>query len=265
MKPLFENPEASPGQIKRIQREHDRLAAEQARLLTDLELAQLSRQTNRDGQAAQNQRFSPSTFGGKRSMREQVLDVLEKIGVPAAPRTVSEFAACFDLSLSASRFSSLRRDEQRAYLRDPLSRPAWVVPAINGVGLTAIPRLVCSSAWQNERRIIGSRTLHVNHLKTLLALLAAARTPHLGDVNAERVRGLITRYAATVPGALAFGEEPDYERIETAVRSELERVEPSDADERQEAAKKIAQFSDFHMLWGRPPVIDGSAGRGAAS
>ncbi len=103
-------------------------------------------------------------------------------------------------------------------------------------------------------------------MKTLLALLAAAeRTPRLGAVNAERVRGLITRYAATVPGALASGEEPDHGRIETAVRSELEWVEPADADERQAAAKKIAQFSDFHRLWGRPAVIDGSVGRGTAS
>src|SRR3712207_4023754 len=119
---------------------------------------------------AQDKSFSPRAFsGGRRSMRELVLNVLEEIGVPAAPRTVSEFAACFNLSLPITRFSSLRRDEERAFRKDPLSRPAWVTPAINAQGLTAIPRIVTSSAWEDDRRVIGARTPHVSHLRTLLA------------------------------------------------------------------------------------------------
>jgi hypothetical protein len=263
LQPLVINPDASPAQL--IRREQARLTAEQERLFTDLELAQLSSQTDRNGYVSRDKHFSTSTFGGRQSMREQVLNVLEEIGVPAAPRTVSDFAACFGLSLSASRFSSLRRDERRAYQKDPLSRPAWVVPAINAVGLTAIPRLVCSSAWEDEQRVVGSRTLHVNHLRTLLSLLVAAeRAPHLGDANAERVRGLVTRYATTIPGALEFGGEPNYERIEAAVKSELERIEAPDAEERQTAAKKMAQSAAFHRLWGRPTVIEGDVGRGAS-
>jgi hypothetical protein len=262
---LVSDPEAKSGDIQRVQREQARLAAMQERLLTDFELARLDERTHPHWQMSVINHSLPSTLTGKRPMREQALDILEEIGVPSAPRTVSEIAACFGLSLPASRFSSLRRDEQRAFKKDPFSRPAWVVPAINVVGLTAIPRLICSSSWEDERRVIGSRTLHVNHLKTLLTLLAAAeRVPRLGEANAERVYTLVTRYATSVPGAIKFGEELDYGRIEAAVRSELERVEPSDEKERRDAAEKMAKTSDFYRLWGRPAVIEGAAERGAS-
>lgn len=261
---LLGDPEAGAGEIGRLRREHSRLAAEQERLFTDLELARLDGQEHPAWHRAHGDPMLARAVSGKRPMRELALDVIEEIGVPAAPRTVSDFAGCFGLSLPSARFSSLRRDEQRAYMKDPLSRPAWVVPGIHAVGLSAIPRLVCSSAWPDERRAIGSRTLHANHLRTVLALLAAAqRAPRLGEANAEKARALMVRYAASVPGALEFGEEPDRGRIEEAVRAELEHVEASDEEERLDAAERMATLSDFHRLWGRPVAVGGIAEGGA--
>ncbi len=112
-------------------------------------------------------------------------------------------------------------------------------------------RVVCSSVWEDERRVIGSRSLHVNHLKSLLALLAASkRAPRIGEANVDRVWALVTRYAMSVPGALEVGKEPDRDRIEAAAMGELERVEASDEEERWEAAEKMARMPDFHRLWG---------------
>jgi hypothetical protein len=67
------------------------------------------------------------------------------------------------------------------------------------------------------------------------------------------------RYAASVPGAFEFGQDPDHARIEEAVRAELERVEASDEEERREAAEKMATLSEFHRLWGRPAAVGGIA------
>jgi hypothetical protein len=60
---------------------------------------------------------------------QAVLDILDELGVPAAPRVISEIAVSnYGRPLPASRFASLRRDEERACRKDPLSRPTWVVP-----------------------------------------------------------------------------------------------------------------------------------------
>ncbi len=242
---------AGAGEIDRARREQNRLAAEQERLFADLELAWLDARESTNWAGVRQDGLTWGVVAGRRPMRELALDVLEEVGVPAAPSTVSEFAACFGLSIPASRFSSLRRDEQRAYRKNPLSRPAFVVPAISAVGLTAVKRVVCSSAWEDERRVIGSRSLHVNHLKFLLALLAASgRAPRVGEANVDRIWALVTRYAMSVPGALKVGKEPNRDRIEAAAMAELERVEAPDEEERREVAEKMARMSDFHRLWG---------------
>lgn len=250
--------QASAAAIDQAQVRINRLNAEYARLVQDLKLAQLE---------------APGRYGayrsraGQRPMRELVLDIIDELGVPCPPRVVSEFAlACMDLHLPVARFASLRRDEERAYRKEPGARPAWVVPAVSLIGFSAIPRLVASSVWELERRLIGPRTLRVNHLKTQLAILRRLSSMGTSDKRAASDLGaMLYRYARNVPGALSWGEEPDLDRIRTATEAELRALEPADVAERTLAARGLAKHPAQAQLWGLPIVLDGGGAPRATS
>ncbi len=246
---LVQDPQATSAAIERTQREINRLAARQTRLVAELRLAQLE---------APERYGAHGGLAGQRPLRELVLDILDEIGVPAAPRLINDLAmATHGYALPTERFASLRRDEERAYQKAPASRPAWVVPAINALGLTAIARIVAHSAWEPERRIIGSRTLRTNHLRTLLALLRQAE--RLAGHSSPQLAALVVRHAESVPGALELGKPLDYPRIREATEAELARIEPADLAERREAAARLKELPERYQLWGRPALIETGA------
>jgi hypothetical protein len=240
-----------PAAQDKIQRELRRLAAEQQRLADEMRYATL------------DDRIIPATPRARatgKTLREQVLDVLDEIAVPLAPNTISEFImATTSAKLPASRFASLRRDEERAAKRDPSSRPAWIVPALSTAGLTPMPRLLSSSGWAAERRLVGARSLRVNHLRITLAflrrleLLAETKASETGNVEA-----LLWRYARGVPGAMTSGRDPDVGQIRSAIEAELAAVDPADATERQAAAGRLEKYGPQQQLWGLPAMIDGA-------
>jgi hypothetical protein len=202
---------------------------------------------------------------GQRPMREQVLDILDELGVPNSPRVISEYAtACFGLELPISRFASLRRDEERAFRKDPQSKPAWVVPALNMSGFAPIPRLVANSVWPLERRLIGPRTLRVNHLVTLLALLKRVASlgdekdpipATLGSGKTHLLLAIALRFARSVPGTWALGGDSDLGTIRAATEAELQSIAPDDETERKHAAEKLAKLPTERQIWGLPPVV----------
>lgn len=229
----------------------ERLGAERRRLTAEL------RFVDAHGEATRHAR----TRSGGRVVREQVLDTLDEIGVPAPPALISELAlATADVDISPSRFSSLRRDEERAARRDAAARPAWIVPALNTATLTPMPRLLTSSAWPIERRLIGARSLRTGHLRTTLSLLDRAQ--HLAasnPVRATAVQSIMVRLARGVPGAVESGKPPSSEKIRTAVEHELQLIEQEDLAERLAAAARLRGYRDHQQLWGLPPVLDGGA------
>jgi hypothetical protein len=246
---LASDSKASRAAIEIAQERVDKLTAEQRRLMDELKLAQLE---------------GPERYGvyrpkaGQRPIREQVLDILDELGVPSSPRTVSEFAmASMDLEIPVNRFSSLRRDEERAYKKDHLVRPAWVVPALNLIGFTAIPRIVASSVWAPERRLIGPRSLRINHLKTLLALVNRIEMLKHNGGEPEPLLAMITRYARNVPGATVWEQQADLSRIRASTERELAAIEPDDVSERTEAAAKLREYPGDRQLWGLPAVLQG--------
>ena len=232
-----------------------RLSAEMQRLTGDLRFAQA------DGAAPGRTR---GRAAGK-TVREQVLDILDEVGVALAPSTISEFAmATTGADVAASRFASLRRDEERSARRDPSARPAWVAPALGTARLTPIPRLLTSSAWEPERRLVGARSLRVNHLRTTLAFLdrferlRAAEAP-----QADRVEALMLRYARGVPGAVVSGESSDPRRLRGVIEVELAAIEGDDRDERRQAAAKLGRYGEQQRIWGLPAIIDGGPQSGS--
>ncbi|TYC78777.1 hypothetical protein [Novosphingobium sp. BW1] len=248
--------DGSLGDHRDLDAKLERLGAERRRLTAEL------RFLDAHGDAA----ASPRSRAGGRVVREQVLDTLDEIGVPASPALISELAlATSDADISASRFSSLRRDEERAARRDPAARPAWIAPALNVATLTAMPRLLTSSAWPIERRLIGARTLRTCHLRTTLALLE--RSLHLAATNpvrASTVEAIMMRLARGVPGAVEASQPADPERIRTAVENELQLIEQDDLKERLSATAKLRGYREQQQLWGLPAVIEGEAKLGKA-
>ena len=226
-----------------------KLQAEMQRLSDELRYVQLE----------QNVAVPRTRSRTGKTMREIALDVIDEIGVPVSPSTISEFSlATTGVDIRATRFASLRRDEERAARRNPASRPAWVTPALSTVRLTALPRLFTSSAWEIERRLVGARSARINHLHTTLAFLDRfERLRSAAASESGSMENLVIRFARGIPGAVSTGMDIDGARIRTVVQSELEAIEPDDLQERREAAARLAKHRDQEKLWGLPSVIEG--------
>jgi hypothetical protein len=256
---LVHDPDVGVSELERAQRKITKMTTEQTRMVIELQLTS-SIKTSDGSKRASASKTRTDGNSGLRPFREEVLDVLAELGVPAQPRLVSEIAAIrYGSKLQVERFSSLRRDEERAYLHNSAARPVWVVPAINCVGLTAYPRIISSSAWPLEERLIGSLTLRANHLRTLLALMQMwERSSERSDESsAEALRAMILRFASSVPGALEHGTFTTAFRVVSATQQELAVFYTTDQQERQTAASQLAAYAERFQLWGRPESIEG--------
>lgn len=238
-----------------IQKELHRLSVEMQRLTDDFRYEQAE---------LRNMPARPRARATGKTIRELVLDILDEVGVPLSPSTISEFnQATTGIDFAASRFASLRRDEERAANRDINARPAWVVPALNTTRLNPIPRLLTSSAWELERRLVGARSLRIIHLRTTLAFLQRFERLQTTDApQASAVESLLLRYARGIPGALATGQSTDPEKIRKVIIGELAAIEADDLVERRQAAARLYRHTDRHKLWGLPTLIEGGARSG---
>lgn len=191
-------------------------------------------------------------------LRELALDALDDLGVPAPPALIADLTkALTGIRPSPSRFASLRRDEENAARRNIAARPAWIVPAINAAELTAIPRLLCSSAWSLERRIVGSRSMRTDHLRIAESL--ARRLKQLREAGApesKNIERLLFPIARAIPGATETGKLVDPDKVTEAARAELAALDEADRAERGEACARLANARPQERLWGRPFLID---------
>ena len=264
---MVQNPAISASELDQFQRQITRMVVEQARLVTELQLTDHQTPPGKSGETAST-RTALDGGRGQRPMRELVLDVLTELDVPAQPRLISEIAFIrFGQPLQAERFASLRRDEERAYLNNPTARPAWVIPAINCLGLHAYIRIVTSSAWSVEKRLIGSLSLRANHLRTILSLVRMWERLADGPESptAVSLAEIIVRFASTVPGALEDGTFTYAQQVLAATQNELEAIDALDQQERNEAASQLRGLAEHFQLWGRPETVEGGARRKGGS
>ncbi|MBB3643734.1 hypothetical protein [Variovorax atrisoli] len=191
-------------------------------------------------------------------LRELALDALDDLGVPAPPALIADLTAALTGDRpSPSRFASLRRDEENAARRNLAARPAWIVPAISATELTAIPRLLTSSTWNLERRIIGSRSMRIDNLRIAISLAHRLNQLHeVGATEAKSVERLLFPFARSIPGANETGQPIDPKRVTEAAQSELAMLEAPDLAERQAAAARLLSSSTFFRFWGRPAMVD---------
>jgi len=256
---LLHDPAADPAALEAAHVELTRLNAERGRIMVAL-------QRGRDVRDSGVPRRRSGADG--RPLRELALDVVDAIGVPAAPRVVADYGlARFGVRIPAARLASLRRDERNAFDADSASRPAFLAPALLAETLTAVPRLVTSSAWPLERRIIGPRSLRVNHLRTLVAVCDAAELlagrDDRGHEGLERLQRMGAALARTVPGALDDAGF-DTAAARAAALAELAVIEEADATDRLKAAARAEGRPLVHRVWGGPAVIPGGAEAGGS-
>ena len=220
------------------------------------ETAALERRRNRLVHGLLADQAGPSTTT---PLRDQVIAALRLLGWPASVRLVADVAAArFGEFIPTGRMASLRRDEERSWMRAPRARPAYVVPALSSDRLAPVRGVLALSSWPLERRIVAPGSPRVDALRTLDRMVEAM------DVEAEspwssRLRRSVWRLARSVPGALEGGEELDSAAVRAAIAAELAVLEPADTAERAEAAERSeAHADDQSSLFGtRWHVIDG--------
>ncbi|MET9615397.1 hypothetical protein [Kitasatospora indigofera] len=202
-------------------------------------------------------RAVPNAQGSRLPAREHVHRALMLLGTPAAPKLiVSVHEAFFSGELSASKLSSLRRDEERSYRSSPGARPYYLCPALAHDLLSPVRALVTISTWPLEQRIIGPLSQRADYLTGTIGVAETVRSS--GDAAAPAAVQLMWRLAATVPDATprsvsALQSAPDPQRVIEAAKAELEVHADADRATRAEAARRARKsLGDDQQLFGAP-------------
>ncbi|MBV6701923.1 hypothetical protein KV557_33285 [Kitasatospora aureofaciens] len=198
---------------------------------------------------------APVVHGSRLPAREHVHRALMLLGTPAAPKLiVSVHEAFFSGELSASKLSSLRRDEERSYRSSPGARPYYLCPALAHDLLSPVRALVTISTWPLEQRIIGPLSQRTDFLTGTVGVAQAVGSS--GEAATPAAVRLLWRLAATIPDAIvrsASGLEsaPDPQRVIEAAQAELDVHTDADRATRAEAARRARKsLSDDQQLFG---------------
>ncbi|MGH2968265.1 MAG: hypothetical protein ACRDK0_04250 [Solirubrobacteraceae bacterium] len=196
-------------------------------------------------------RRSRSVGGGRLTAREQAITALAEMGVPSPPREIAEFhEARFSSGLDARALASVRRDEAAAWDRDPSSRAAFLVPALDIRFFRPVRGPLTLSSWELEQRLLGASSPRVDHLRLTVRLAELAE--RLEGEPGQALTVMAARYAQTVPGASDAGHDAEPRRIADAAHRELEILAPQDDEERASAAARAReQLEEAELMWGR--------------
>ncbi|TDD22965.1 hypothetical protein [Nonomuraea diastatica] len=179
------------------------------------------------------------------TVREQAHQGLRLLGATAQPRLiVAVSAAFFGGTISSSRLTSLRRDEERSFRSSPFGRPYYLCAALTD-RLSPARGLLTLSTWPLERRVVGPLSPRVDFLTCAIAVAEQ-------QADDERAGGLLVRMARNIPGATdgTLGP-PDPERVVEAARAELRVHADRDTRDRAELAERAAaQLGDTARLFG---------------
>ncbi|MGY3206268.1 hypothetical protein [Streptomyces sp. TE5632] len=203
---------------------------------------------------------APAARGAQLPAREHVHRALMLLGTPAAPKLiVGVHEAFFPGELSASKLSSLRRDEERSYRSSPGARPYYLCPALAHDLLTPVRALLTISTWTLEQRLIGPLSPRVDFLTGALrvaeAVHASAKSKSGPSPAALR---LLWRFAVNIPDAMprsSSGHEGalDPQQVISAAEAELDVHTDADRADRAEAARRARKsLRDDQQLFGAP-------------
>ena len=182
-------------------------------------------------------------LGAALQKREYVVLALEELGSPASPAFISALIKrLWNADVAATQFASIRKGDERAWLRGRRTRPL-IVPALNAFDLSPRPRTCALSLWPAERRVMGTLSDRADALRILLA--AARRADQQGS---EAWRTTTVTLAADF--RLSKREMPE---IAEAAQAALAAIEAEDAQARKDAAERLRRLpSEQWQLFGRP-------------
>jgi hypothetical protein len=195
---------------------------------------------------------------GSPPVREVVLSALTEFGCPQNARFLGEYLWTHQqLQLDSRALAPLRRDEQRAWLRAPGAREAYIAPALHEDG-TPNTRWITSSAWDLERRIVApgqpELLLDVHKILVLTGGQEADETERPrrpSDTVLEQYARQVLRIRPLPPSA----DTSDALRWRMDVRRTAEKVAAGlgehDERQRKEAAALLAGLPERDRIWGR--------------
>ncbi|MET8778980.1 hypothetical protein ABZV58_28590 [Nocardia sp. NPDC004654] len=190
--------------------------------------------------------------------REHVQRALVLLQAPAAPKLIVDVHdAFFPGDLTASKLSSLRRDEERSYRSAPGARPYYLCPALNHDLLSPTRALLTISTWPLEQRIIGPLSPRVNFLTGAIRIAEAIRGMQTaGSEPTPAAMRLLWRFATNIPGAMPPESSlvvHDIGQVIDASLAELEIHSDADHATRTASAQRARkQLSDEQQLFGAP-------------
>jgi hypothetical protein len=193
------------------------------------------------------------------SARQQVIEALTELGVPATPQLIAGFhQARFGSDLHPRVMASLRRDELRALRAKSSQRSVLVVPALTS-RLAPARGLFALSTWPDWLRIVGPLSTRVDNLRVLGVILDRLDT--LGDDATERtvlrqqhaerrrrLEALLWRYGSSLPGIDRAGLDLTVARA--AVDEELRLIQDDDRAEREQVAERLGALDEEHQMFG---------------
>lgn len=192
------------------------------------------------------------------SIREVVLAALHEFRWPQNAGFLEEYLwAMRQLQLDSRAVASLRRDERRAWERAPGGRTAYIAPALNPDG-SANPRWLTSTAWEHERRVVGSDL--TEELFDLQKLLTLAGRPGTSDGPRPRkpVDALLEVYAERLlnidpPPVTADADESAAWRahVRKAAGAHIAEIRKQDDPHRKAIAARHASLTEGERFWGR--------------
>ncbi|MFC9337451.1 hypothetical protein ACFT0G_03305 [Streptomyces sp. NPDC057020] len=204
---------------------------------------------------------APVARGSQLPAREHVHRALMLLGAPAAPKLiVGVHEAFFPGELSASKLSSLRRDEERSYRSSPGARPYYLCPALAHDLLTPVRALITISTWPLERRVIGPLSPRVDFLTSAISIAEAVHTAaeSTGEGPSPEALRLLWRFAVNIPDAMpkdasSHGGALDPQQVVIAARAELDVHTDADRATRTTAARRARKsLGDEEQLFGAP-------------
>jgi hypothetical protein len=195
-------------------------------------------------------------------LREQVHQALTLLTVPASPRLISAVhEALFAGAISATRLTSLRRDEERSFRTAPFARPYYLCAALTADLLAPARGLLAISTWPMEQRVIGPLSPRVDYLTVAIQVAESLqRMPNPDPVS----RRLLWRFAVNIPGGSAQAGQLDPADVARAAHAEMEiHIDADTATRRSAAARARRQLGDAEQLFGTRLRAVPQAGAGA--
>jgi len=180
--------------------------------------------------------------------REVLIETLELLRRPASPAIVSRTASvAFGVDIAPSQFASMRKGDERAYMRGRRRR-IILVPALSATDLTARARTITLSDWPLGKRMIGNLSERVDALHVILRLIDLAITePERNWLNVLEPLAKDFRFQVK--------SVKDLPNLCNMVKGELEKIEAKDIEERSIAAGRASKLPESRRLFGALTAI----------